>query len=113
MLCGRPTETGEAVCSIHELLRLAYAHGVPVARPPVNDQTCFRVALPAHSAHSAMSIAARRDASGYEAVLLDQTGSVVKGSARGFDVAETRELLCHVTALLRSEPYVTWHVRHT
>lgn len=95
MLCGHPTVTGEAVCRIHELLRLAYANDVPVARPPVNDQTCFRVPLPAHGAHSAISIAARREGSGYEAVLLDQTGQIVKGSARSFDMAEARELLRH------------------
>ena len=98
MLCGHPTETGEAVCSIHELLRLAYAHDVPVARPPVNDQTCFRVALPAHSAYSAKSMAVRRDGSGYEAALLDQTGGVVRGSARGFDVAERRASSCATSA---------------
>lgn len=99
MLCGHSTETGEAVCRIHELLRLAYAHDVPVARPPVNDQACFRVPLPAHGAHSAISIAARREDSVYEAVLLDQTGRIVKGSARSFDMTEARELLSHVCGM--------------
>ncbi len=97
MLCGHSTETGEAVCCIHELLGAANGD-IPVARPPTNDQTCFRVNLPAGGAVSALSIAARLDGSGYEAALLDADGRAV--TVRGFDKGETHALLCYIRAIL-------------
>ena len=97
MLCGHATETGEAVCCIHELLGAANGD-IPVARAPINDQTCFRVDLPADGAFSALSIAARLDGSGYEAALLDAGGRVA--TARGFDREETPLLLSYIRAVL-------------
>ncbi len=99
MLCGYPTETGEAVCNIHEAFRVVVGSGIPVARAPTNDQTNFRIALDS-SGSSAIGVAAKFDGSGYQVAVLDTDGRPVPHSARDFDATETQPLLLHVTSVL-------------
>ena len=99
MLCGYPTETGKAVCNIHEALRVVVGSGIPVARAPTNDQTNFRIALDS-SGCSAISVAAKLDGSGYQVAVLDTDGKPVPHSSRDFDATETQPLLLHVTSVL-------------
>ena len=101
MLCGYASATGEAVCNIHDALRVMVGSGFLVARAPTNDQTNFRIALRS-SSYSAISIAAKFDGSGYQVALFDTGGELMAQSARDFDVTEVQSLLLHVKSVLRS-----------
>lgn len=91
---------GELVCNIQELAEKLRAHNVPIIRPPINDQTCFRVSL-SNSKHIALSIAACKPNNVYQdhfftALFIDTNDRVVATSVKTFRNVDTLELINYI-----------------
>ena len=97
------TGEGELETNIQDLAQKLLTHKIPITRPPVNDQTCFRVS----TKYLTLSIGARKpknvnEEHFFEVALIDMNDRVVISSIKEFNM---HEVIDHIQKILCKESF--------